>query len=130
MSQSSRSSTSSSASSARSSPRPAWTTSLAPFGAAATWSATRRAAAPVQKRPSRQSQYRPRAAGSWPERSRGDQPGARPMQTALTDAIRAAQDELRIEIASSPEQLREAQRLRFRVYCQERGFEPGKDGLE
>jgi N-acyl-L-homoserine lactone synthetase len=52
------------------------------------------------------------------------------MQTAFTDAIRAAQDELGIEIASSPEQLREAQQLRFRVYCEERGFEPGKDGLE
>ena len=52
------------------------------------------------------------------------------MQTAFTDAIRAAQDELGIEIASSPEQLREAQQLRFRVYCQERGFEPGKGGLE
>ena len=52
------------------------------------------------------------------------------MQTAFADAIRAAQDELSVEIVSSPEQLLEAQRLRFRVYCQERGFEPGTNGLE
>jgi N-acyl-L-homoserine lactone synthetase len=52
------------------------------------------------------------------------------MQTAFSDAIRAAEDELRIEIATSPEQLLDAQRLRFRVYCEERGFEPGKNGLE
>jgi N-acyl-L-homoserine lactone synthetase len=52
------------------------------------------------------------------------------MQTAFTDAIRAAQDELSVEIVRSPEQLLEAQRLRFRVYCEERGFEPGTDGLE
>jgi N-acyl-L-homoserine lactone synthetase len=52
------------------------------------------------------------------------------MQTAFTDAIQAAQDELSVEIVRSPEQLLEAQRLRFRVYCEERGFEPGTDGLE
>ena len=52
------------------------------------------------------------------------------MQSAFTDAIRAAQDELRIEIVNSAEQLREAQQLRYRVYCEERGFEPGSDGLE
>lgn len=52
------------------------------------------------------------------------------MQTAFTDAIRAAQDELSVEIVRSPEQLLEAQRLRFRVYCEERGFEPGTGGLE
>jgi N-acyl-L-homoserine lactone synthetase len=52
------------------------------------------------------------------------------MQTAFTDAIRAAQEELSVEIVRSPEQLLEAQRLRFRVYCEERGFEPGTNGLE
>jgi N-acyl amino acid synthase of PEP-CTERM/exosortase system len=52
------------------------------------------------------------------------------VQTAFTDAIRAAQDELSIEIVRSAEQLVEAQRLRFRVYCEERGFEPGTNGLE
>lgn len=52
------------------------------------------------------------------------------MQTAFTDAIRAAQDELSVEIVRTPGQLLEAQRLRFRVYCEERGFEPGTNGLE
>src|SRR5947209_9449313 len=52
------------------------------------------------------------------------------VQTAFTDAIRAAQDELSVELVTSAEQLLEAQRLRFRVYCEERGFEPGTDGLE
>ncbi|MBV8912806.1 MAG: GNAT family N-acetyltransferase [Acetobacteraceae bacterium] len=52
------------------------------------------------------------------------------MQTAFTDAIRAAQDELAVEIVRSPEQLLQAQQLRFRVYCEERGFEPGVNGLE
>ncbi len=52
------------------------------------------------------------------------------MQSAFTDAITAAQDELCIEIATTPAQLEEAQRLRYRVYCEERGFEPGSNGLE
>jgi N-acyl amino acid synthase of PEP-CTERM/exosortase system len=52
------------------------------------------------------------------------------VQAAFSDAIRAAQDELSVEIAASPEQVLEAQRLRHRVYCEERGFEPGRDGLE
>jgi N-acyl-L-homoserine lactone synthetase len=52
------------------------------------------------------------------------------VQPAFTDAIRAAQDELSVELVTSAEQLLEAQRLRFRVYCEERGFEPGTDGLE
>ena len=52
------------------------------------------------------------------------------MQAAFTDAINAARDELAVEIASSPGQVLEAQRLRFRIYCEERGFEPGNNGLE
>jgi N-acyl-L-homoserine lactone synthetase len=52
------------------------------------------------------------------------------MHTAFTDAIHAAQDELIVEVATSSEQVLDAQRLRYRVYCQERGFEPGKNGLE
>jgi N-acyl-L-homoserine lactone synthetase len=52
------------------------------------------------------------------------------VQAAFSDAIRAAQDELSVEIAACPEQVLEAQRLRHRVYCEERGFEPGRDGLE
>ena len=52
------------------------------------------------------------------------------MQSAFTDAIHAAQDELVVEIATAPEQVLEAQRLRYRVYCEERDFVPGQDGLE
>ncbi len=49
---------------------------------------------------------------------------------AFSDAILAAKDELAIEIATSPAQILEAQRLRYKVYCEERGFEPGANGLE
>jgi N-acyl-L-homoserine lactone synthetase len=52
------------------------------------------------------------------------------MQAGFTDAIRAARDELTVEIAVSPAQMLEAQQLRYRVYCEERGFEPGNNGLE
>lgn len=52
------------------------------------------------------------------------------IQTAFTDAIAAASDELEIEIATTHEQLLSAQRLRHLVYCEERGFEPGVNGLE
>ncbi len=52
------------------------------------------------------------------------------MQSAFTDAIRVAQNELSVEIAGFPDDILEVQRLRFRIYCEERGFEPGKDGLE
>ncbi len=52
------------------------------------------------------------------------------MQAGFTDAIRAADDELAVEIATDAAQLLEAQRLRYRVYCEERGFEPGQGGVE
>lgn len=52
------------------------------------------------------------------------------LQAAFSDAISAARDELQIEIATTPAQIIEAQRLRYRVYCEERGFEPGVGGLE
>ena len=52
------------------------------------------------------------------------------LQAAFSDAIVAARDELHVFIAHTPEQVRDAQRLRYRVYCEERGFEPGADGLE
>lgn len=52
------------------------------------------------------------------------------MQAAFTDAIQAARDELIVEIAACPGQELEAHRLRYRVYCEERGFEPGNNGLE
>ena len=51
-------------------------------------------------------------------------------QPAFQDAIAAASDELDVELAITSEQIEEAQRLRYRVYCEERGFEPGADGLE
>lgn len=52
------------------------------------------------------------------------------MQQAFKDCIASAHEELAIEIARTPEQVVEAQKLRYRVYCEERGFEPGEDGLE
>jgi N-acyl-L-homoserine lactone synthetase len=52
------------------------------------------------------------------------------MQEAFSDAITAARNELVVEIARTPEQILEAKRLRYKVYCEERGFEPGEGGLE
>jgi N-acyl-L-homoserine lactone synthetase len=52
------------------------------------------------------------------------------MPSAFADAIAATQKELVIEVARTPEQVIEAKRLRYRVYCEERGFEPGEGGLE
>ena len=52
------------------------------------------------------------------------------MQTALSVAIASAGNELSIELARHPRQIIEAKRIRYRVYCEERGFEPGVDGLE
>lgn len=52
------------------------------------------------------------------------------MQAAFSDAIAAARDELTVEVATSADQVRQAQKLRYRVYCEERGFEPGAGGLE
>ena len=52
------------------------------------------------------------------------------MSTAFADAIATAENELVVEVARTPEQVIEAKKLRYRVYCQERGFEPGEGGLE
>ena len=52
------------------------------------------------------------------------------LQPAFSDAITAARNELAIEVATSPGQVMAAQRLRYRVYCEERGYEPGAGGLE
>lgn len=52
------------------------------------------------------------------------------MQAAFSDALAAVKDELSVELAVTPGQVLEAQRLRHRVYCEERNFEPGQDGLE
>ncbi len=38
--------------------------------------------------------------------------------------------EFSIEFAETPEDRQEAYRLRYQVYCLERGFEPGQNGLE
>jgi N-acyl amino acid synthase of PEP-CTERM/exosortase system len=52
------------------------------------------------------------------------------MVYAFADAIIVAADEISIEIANSQSQLIEAQRLRHKVYVEERDFEPGVNGLE
>jgi N-acyl-L-homoserine lactone synthetase len=52
------------------------------------------------------------------------------MQSAFSDAVIASRNELDVEIARTPEQVLEAKRLRYQVYCQERGYEPGEGGLE
>lgn len=52
------------------------------------------------------------------------------MQAAFSNAIAAAREELSIEIARTEEQVLEAMRLRYRVYCEERGYEPGENGIE
>jgi N-acyl-L-homoserine lactone synthetase len=49
---------------------------------------------------------------------------------AFADAIRFASDEMLVEVAQTSLQVTEAQRLRYKVYCEERSFEPGADGLE
>lgn len=50
--------------------------------------------------------------------------------TVLTDAIAAASSELVVRIADTPELVRDAHSLRYQVYCLERGYKPGQDGLE
>src|SRR5438309_10585538 len=52
------------------------------------------------------------------------------MPNAFAAAIESASAELVVEIARTPEQVLEAKRLRYRVYCEERGYEPGENGLE
>lgn len=52
------------------------------------------------------------------------------VQLSYTDALASACDELVVEIATTPEQVLEAQQLRYRVYCEERGFLPGSNGVE
>lgn len=52
------------------------------------------------------------------------------LSAAFNDAISIAKQELIVEHASTFEQIDEAQRLRHRVYCEERGFEPGQNGRE
>ena len=51
------------------------------------------------------------------------------LRPAFSDAIAAARDELCVEIATTPDQVLEVQQLRYRVYCEERGFERGPTAL-
>src|SRR5690242_19647724 len=50
--------------------------------------------------------------------------------TSIDDAIAAVRDELIIQVADTPELVREAHRLRYQVYCIERDYEAGQAGLE
>lgn len=52
------------------------------------------------------------------------------MDYSIGAALEAARKELDIEIATTEAQIEAAQRLRYKVYCEERGFEPGANGLE
>ncbi len=52
------------------------------------------------------------------------------MQLAFAECIASAEQELFTEMATSPEKVFEAKRLRYRVYCEERGFEAGQNGIE
>jgi len=48
----------------------------------------------------------------------------------MAAAIAAARSELVVQVATTPELVREAHQLRHQVYCTERGYEPGQNGLE
>lgn len=50
--------------------------------------------------------------------------------TFLTDAIAAASSELVVRMADTPNLVHDAHSLRYQVYCLERGYKPGRDGLE
>jgi len=52
------------------------------------------------------------------------------MENAFAEAIENVRNELAIEVARTPEQVLEAKTLRYKVYCEERGFEPGEGGIE
>lgn len=51
-------------------------------------------------------------------------------QATLTTAIAAASSELVVQVAKTPAEIHEVLRLRHQVYCLERGYEPGQDGIE
>jgi len=50
--------------------------------------------------------------------------------SALEDAIFELNNEVSVELADTPALLQEAYRLRHQVYCVERGFEAGQNGIE
>lgn len=60
------------------------------------------------------------------------QPDLRTVRTpsSMEDAIRAVQQEISVELADTPELLREAYRLRYQVYCLERGYKLEAEELE
>ena len=50
--------------------------------------------------------------------------------SSLTTALRAVESELLVQIADTPGLIHDAHRLRHKVYCLERGYEPGIGNLE
>ncbi|MGH9208781.1 MAG: PEP-CTERM/exosortase system-associated acyltransferase, partial [Acidimicrobiales bacterium] len=48
----------------------------------------------------------------------------------MADAIEAVRQEISVELADTPELIREAHRLRYQVYCLERGYKLDGEGLE
>jgi N-acyl-L-homoserine lactone synthetase len=50
--------------------------------------------------------------------------------SALENAVLALREEASIEVADTDALRLEAYRLRYQVYCVERGFEPGQNGIE
>jgi N-acyl amino acid synthase of PEP-CTERM/exosortase system len=50
--------------------------------------------------------------------------------SALTSALSALREEVTVEIVNSAVTLRQAYELRYAVYCVERGFLPGRNGIE
>jgi N-acyl-L-homoserine lactone synthetase len=52
------------------------------------------------------------------------------MQNARCDEALQVEDECTVVIANTPELISECLRLRYQVYCVEKGFEPGRNGIE
>lgn len=52
------------------------------------------------------------------------------MDYSIGTALEAASGEMEIEVATGAAQIRDAQRLRYKVYCEDRGFLPSENGLE
>lgn len=51
-------------------------------------------------------------------------------RSQIAAAIAAMREDFVVEFADTPDAVTEAMRLRHQVYCMERGFEAGQDGLE
>ena len=52
------------------------------------------------------------------------------VQKAYLDAINNAREELIVELANTDEKILECKQLRYKVYCEERDFLPGDNGIE